>query len=99
VPAEVRLYNHLLAAPQPDAANFAVQINHDSLETLIDCVVKPTLATTPQTALCSSNDRPTSAATGTAASMLVFNRTVGLRDTLANASLERRIWSPAPAYQ
>ncbi|HEX7791314.1 MAG TPA: glutamine--tRNA ligase/YqeY domain fusion protein, partial [Afipia sp.] len=44
VPAEVRLYNLLFTAPQPDAANFASQINPASLETLTG-MLEPALAT------------------------------------------------------
>ncbi len=34
VPAEVRLYNPLFAKPDPDVANFAAELNPDSLEVL-----------------------------------------------------------------
>ncbi len=44
VPAEVRLYNLLFTAPQPDASNFAEQINPESLEVLTGCMVEPALA-------------------------------------------------------
>ena len=37
VPAEVRLYNPLFAKPDPDAGNFAADLNPDSLEVLSDC--------------------------------------------------------------
>ncbi len=43
VPAEVRLYNLLFTAPQPDAANFAAQINPNSLE-IATAIVEPALA-------------------------------------------------------
>ncbi len=44
VPAEVRLYNHLFATAQPDAANFASELNLQSLEILSGCMVEPALA-------------------------------------------------------
>src|SRR5882757_7601669 len=36
VPAEVRLYNPLFAKPDPDVANFAAELNPDSLEVLAE---------------------------------------------------------------
>ncbi len=44
VPAEVRLYNPLFAKPDPDAGNFAADLNPDSLEVLGDAMVEPALA-------------------------------------------------------
>ena len=44
VPAEVRLYNPLFAKPDPDVANFAAELNPDSLEVLADAKVEPALA-------------------------------------------------------
>ena len=86
VPAEVRLYNLLFAAPQPDAANFASQINPESLETVTG-MLEPALATDNfegamqferQGYFCRDKD--------SAPGKLVFNRTVGLRDTWAKVS-------------
>ena len=37
VPAEVRLYNQLFASPEPDAADFAAELNPNSLEVLTGC--------------------------------------------------------------
>jgi glutaminyl-tRNA synthetase len=84
VPAEVRLYGHLFATAQPDAANFASELDPQSLETLAGCMVEPALASDNaegavqferQGYFCRDRDsspgRP------------VFNRTVGLRDTWA----------------
>ncbi|UTD28959.1 glutamine--tRNA ligase/YqeY domain fusion protein [Bradyrhizobium sp. WD16] len=87
VPAEVRIYNHLFATPQPDAANFAAQINPESLETLTGCMVEPALAGDKasdavqferQGYFC--RDRESTPG------KLVFNRTVGLRDSWAKVS-------------
>jgi glutaminyl-tRNA synthetase len=87
VPAEVRIYNLLFTAPQPDAANFATQINPESLETLTGCMVEPALAGDNADAavqferqgyFCRDKD--------SAPGKLVFNRTVGLRDSYAKAT-------------
>jgi glutaminyl-tRNA synthetase len=87
VPAEVRVYNLLFTAPQPDASNFAAQINPESLETLTGCMVEPALASDNSDAavqferqgyFCRDRD--------SAPGKLVFNRTVGLRDSYAKVS-------------
>src|SRR5215207_5971162 len=44
VPAEVRLYNQLFATPEPNAADFAADLNPDSLEVLTECRLEPALA-------------------------------------------------------
>lgn len=89
VPAEVRLYNLLFSAQQPEAANFAAQINPESLETLSGCMVERALATDNSDAavqferqgyFCRDKD--------SAPGRLVFNRTVGLRDTWAKVASE-----------
>jgi glutaminyl-tRNA synthetase len=87
VAAEVRLYNSLFAKPDPDAGNFAADLNPNSLEVLSDARLEPALAgdnaAEPvqferQGYFCRDQDakpgRP------------VFNRTVGLRDTWAKVS-------------
>ena len=84
VPAEVRLYNHLFRNAAPNAADFASEINPQSLEVLADCKLEPSLAAIPggqavqferQGYFCPDGDsRP---------GRLVFNRTIGLRDTWA----------------
>jgi glutaminyl-tRNA synthetase len=87
VPAEIRLYGHLFAAAQPDAANFASELNLQSLETLSGCMVEPALARDDadgvvqferQGYFCRDRD--------SSSGRLVFNRTVGLRDTWAKIS-------------
>ena len=45
VPAEVRLYNPLFTRPDPNAAEFAADLNPQSLEILADARVEPALAT------------------------------------------------------
>jgi len=88
VPAEVRIYNHLFATPQPEPSNFAAQINPDSLE-VVTAMVEPALAGTNETGtmqferqgyFCRDID--------STPGKPVFNRTVGLRDTWAKVSSE-----------
>jgi glutaminyl-tRNA synthetase len=83
-PAEIRIYNPLFTKPMPDAANFAADLNPQSLEVLGDARIEPAIAETnsPEPVQFerqgyftrdpdSTPDRP------------VFNRTIGLRDTFA----------------
>jgi glutaminyl-tRNA synthetase len=87
VPAEVRLYNPLFTRPDPNAADFAADLNANSLEVLQDARLEPSLARSNaadavqferQGYFCRDADakpgRP------------VFNRTVGLRDTWAKVA-------------
>src|SRR5471030_2165670 len=46
VPAEIRIYNPLFAKPNPDASNFAADLNPQSLEILGDARVEPAIAAT-----------------------------------------------------
>ncbi|MGC1560743.1 MAG: glutamine--tRNA ligase/YqeY domain fusion protein [Bradyrhizobium sp.] len=83
-PAEVRLYNPLFAKPDPDAADFAADLNPQSLEVLKHARVEPAVGegSSPEAIQFerqgyfvrdkdSTPDHP------------VFNRTIGLRDTFA----------------
>jgi glutaminyl-tRNA synthetase len=87
VQAEVRLYNPLFSRPDPNAGDFAADINPNSLEVIADARVEPALAGRNsgdavqferQGYFCLDKDstveRP------------VYNRTVGLRDTWAKTS-------------
>ena len=87
VPAEVRLYNQLFARPDPNPADFIADLNPESLEVLTDCRLEPGLAAANsddsvqferQGYFCRDPD--------SAPGRLVFNRTVGLRDTWARVS-------------
>jgi len=84
IPAEIRIYNQLFSKPVPDAANFAADLNPQSLEILRDARIEPAIAesNSPEPVQFerqgyfvrdpdSTPDRP------------VFNRTIGLRDTFA----------------
>src|SRR5207249_3187606 len=83
-PAEIRIYNQLFSKPVPDAANFAADLNPQSLEVLKDARIEPAIAQANSNDVMqferqgyfvrdpdSTPDRP------------VFNRTIGLRDTYA----------------
>ena len=87
VSAEVRLYNQLFARPDPNPADFIADLNPDSLEVLTGCKLEPELAATNtgdpvqferQGYFCRDPD--------STPGDLVFNRTVGLRDTWARVS-------------
>jgi glutaminyl-tRNA synthetase len=84
IAAEIRIYNQLFSKPNPDAGNFAADLNPQSLEILPDARIEPAIATSnsPEPMQFerqgyfardpdSTADRP------------VFNRTIGLRDTFA----------------
>jgi glutaminyl-tRNA synthetase len=84
IPAEIRIYNQLFSKPVPDAANFAADLNPQSLEILKDARIEPAIAESNSSDVMqferqgyfvrdpdSTPDRP------------VFNRTIGLRDTFA----------------
>jgi glutaminyl-tRNA synthetase len=87
VPAEIRLYDHLFARPDPGAAgDFFADLNPNSLETLTDARVEPALAgdnsgETVQFERQGYFARDRDSAPGRP----VFNRTVGLRDSWAKA--------------
>jgi glutaminyl-tRNA synthetase len=83
-PAEIRIYNQLFAKPSPDAGNFAADLNPQSLEVLKDARVEPSMAESNFDAAVQFERQgyfvrdPDSTA-----DRLVFNRTIGLRDTFA----------------
>jgi glutaminyl-tRNA synthetase len=84
VPAEVRVYNPLFLKPDPDAANFAAELNPNSLEILANARLEPALA-------AGNNPEPVQFERNgyfcpdpdSAPGKPVFNRTIGLRDTFA----------------
>jgi len=88
LPAEVRLYDHLFAKPDPgdvpEGADYKANLNPNSLEVLTGCRVEQSLAAAGPGArfqferqgyFCVDRD--------STAGALVFNRTVSLRDTWA----------------
>jgi glutaminyl-tRNA synthetase len=89
VPAEIRLYNPLFTRPDPGTnGDVFADLNPDSLEILTDCQVEPALEGLPleevvqferQGYFCLDPD------TAPGRNSLVFNRTVGLRDSWAKS--------------
>ncbi len=87
VAAEVRLYNPLFTRPDPDAGNFAADLNPNSLEVLAGAMLEPALAG-------DNGEEPVQFERqgyfrrdpDSAPGRLVFNRTVGLRDTWAKVA-------------
>src|ERR1700726_3480011 len=84
VSAEVRLYNQLFTKPDPNVAAFAADLNPDSLEVIGDAKIEPALAAENADAPVQFERqgyfyRDPDSQPG----RLVFNRTVGLRDTWA----------------
>jgi glutaminyl-tRNA synthetase len=87
LPAEIRLYDRLFTVPNPGSAEFADTLNPDSL-IKVSGYVEPSLAAAPPEQgyqferlgyFCLDNKDATE-------QHLVFNRTVGLRDTWAKIS-------------
>jgi len=85
--ADVRLYNPLFSCPDPNAGDFAADLNPNSLDVLTDCKLEPALSAATlgepvqferQGYFCLDQD--------STAGRAVFNRTVGLRDTWAKVS-------------
>jgi glutaminyl-tRNA synthetase len=87
VPAQVRLYNPLFTRPDPNAAEFTADLNPQSLEVLTDARVEPALAALkPCEAVQFERQGYFCLDADSAPGRLVFNRTVGLRDTWAKVS-------------
>ena len=87
VPAEIRLYNPLFTRPDPNAGNFAADLNPDSLEVLADSRIEPALAgTNSQDAVQFERQGYFCRDPDSTPGRLVFNRTVGLRDTYAKVT-------------
>ncbi|MFO7495821.1 MAG: glutamine--tRNA ligase/YqeY domain fusion protein [Desulfobacterales bacterium] len=86
LPAEVRLYDHLFSEADPQAcADFEACLNPRSLEILTDSRVEPSLATAPVGSCCQFERQGYFCRDLQAVDpdRLVFNRTVGLRDSWA----------------
>ena len=84
ISAEIRIYNQLFAKPNPDASNFAADLNPESLEILKDARIEPAIAETnsPEPMQFERQGYFTRDPDSTA-DHPVFNRTIGLRDTFA----------------
>jgi glutaminyl-tRNA synthetase len=85
VDAEVRLYDHLFAHPDPGAeGDWLNDLNPDSLTVLTDCKMEPALASAaPGTVVQFERQGYFSADRDSFPDRPVFNRTVGLRDSWA----------------
>ncbi|WP_315720403.1 MULTISPECIES: glutamine--tRNA ligase/YqeY domain fusion protein [unclassified Bradyrhizobium] len=82
--AEIRIYNQLFANPSPNAADFTADLNPNSLEVLTDARIEPAIAESNSAEPMQFERQgyfvrdPDSTP-----DKLVFNRTIGLRDTFA----------------
>jgi glutaminyl-tRNA synthetase len=87
IDAEVRLYNQLFTSEEPDAANFAADLNPQSFEVLRGAKVEPALAK-PAVGEAVQFERQGyfAADRDSTLGMPVFNRTVGLRDSWAKVA-------------
>jgi glutaminyl-tRNA synthetase len=85
LPAEVRLYNPLFVRPDPGAdGDIFADLNPNSLERLTDCRLEPALAETrPGEPIQFERQGYFCLDAASGPDRLVFNRTVGLRDTWA----------------
>jgi glutaminyl-tRNA synthetase len=84
VPAEVRLYNPLFNRSDPDPGSFAAQIDPNSLEVLAEAHLEPSVAALkPGEAVQFERQGYFCLDPDTKSGRLIFNRTVGLRDTWA----------------
>ena len=86
--AEVRLYDHLFARPDPgnveEGSDFTVNLNPNSLEVLTSCRVEPSLAgTAPGSRYQFMRQGYFAIDPDSSEDKLVFNRAVSLRDTWA----------------
>jgi glutaminyl-tRNA synthetase len=87
VSAEVRLYNQLFTRPDPDAGNFAAEINPLSVEVLSDAKLERALADAAAgEAVQFERQGYFCADQASKPGRLLFNRTVGLRDTWAKVA-------------
>jgi glutaminyl-tRNA synthetase len=91
IPAEVRLYSQLFRDPAPDISDFAAALDPNSLDVLTGCRLEAALESAPagegiqferQGYFCLDSD--------STQDKLVFNRTVGLRDTFAKAMAQQK---------
>jgi glutaminyl-tRNA synthetase len=85
VPAQIRLYNPLFARPDPGAdGDFMADLNPHSLETLTDSRAEPALAAAvPGEPVQFERQGYFCADLDSTPNRLIFNRTVGLRDSWA----------------
>ena len=84
VAAEIRIYNQLFSKPVPDAANFVPDLNPQLLEILKDARIEPAIdASNSPDAMQFERQGYFVRDKDSTPDRLVFNRTIGLRDTFA----------------
>jgi glutaminyl-tRNA synthetase len=84
VKAQVRLYNQLFSVPEPNASDFVADLNSASLEVLNEALVEPVLKEArPGVSVQFERQGYFCADVSSTRDALVFNRTVGLRDSWA----------------
>jgi glutaminyl-tRNA synthetase len=84
VAAEIRIYNQLFSKPVPDAANFVPDLNPQSLEILKDARIEPAIdASNSPDAMQFERQGYFVRDKDSTPDRLVFNRTIGLRDSFA----------------
>jgi glutaminyl-tRNA synthetase len=87
LPAEIRLYNPLFTRPDPNPGDFVADLNPQSLEVLPDSRIEPALAgLNAEDAVQFERQGYFFRDQDSAAERLVFNRTVGLRDSYAKVT-------------
>jgi glutaminyl-tRNA synthetase len=98
LPAEVRLYEPLFTPATPNAANFAADLNPRSLTVLRDAKIERALAeANAEAAVQFERQGYFYRDPDTRPGRLVFNRTIGLRDTWAKLS-EAQTGRPGPGH-
>ncbi len=86
IPAEIRLYDHLFAAEAPGAGGELMDdLNPDSLERLDGALLEPALAEAGAAAVQFERQGYFSRDPESTGQHLIFNRTIGLRDSWAKA--------------
>jgi glutaminyl-tRNA synthetase len=91
LPAEVRIYNTLFSVTEPNASDFAADLNPSSLEILKDARLERALANA-EPGLATQFERQGYFCQDASSTRdkLVFNRTIGLRDTWAKVQSTER---------
>ncbi len=89
--AEIRLYNHLFKSPSPDLEDFTADLNEASCEVLSGCRLEVALASAePGEAVQFERQGYFCLDAEATLGRLVFNRTVGLRDTFTKVMADAK---------
>ena len=92
LPAEVRIYDNLFLKEDPndveEGHDFTENLNPDSLQVLRDCKIEPSMRDAEPGTTCQFERLGYYCVDRDSADRLVFNRTIGLRDTWAK--IEKR---------